>query len=74
MPSGGLRAAATSPSPHADAATHTPAEMPADQPADASSSGFIFYTGIGIAAIILLLSFAAFFRGGGAETGNPGPM
>jgi hypothetical protein len=72
MPSGGLRAAATSP--HGDAATHTPAEMPADEPADASSSGFIFYTGIGIAATILLLSFAAFFRGGGAETGKPGLM
>jgi len=74
MPSGGLRAAATSPSSHADAATHTPAEMPADEPADASSSSFIFYAGIGIAAAILLLSFAAFFRGGGAETGKPDSM
>jgi len=74
MPSGGLRAAATSPSPRGDAATHTPAETPADEPADASSSGFIFYTGVGIAAAILLLSFAAFFRSGGAETGKPGSM
>jgi hypothetical protein len=71
---GGLRAAATSPSPHADAATHNPVETPADEPADTSSSGFIFYTGVGIAATILLLSFAAFFRGGGAETGKSGSM
>jgi hypothetical protein len=72
MPSGGLRASAVSP--HADAAIHTPAETPADEPADTSSSGFIFYTGVGIATTILLLSFAAFFRGGGAETGKPGSM
>jgi hypothetical protein len=71
MASGGLRAGATSTPPPA---ARAPAETAAEGPADASSSGFIFYTGIGIAAMILLLSLAAFFRGGGAESGKPGSM
>jgi hypothetical protein len=73
MPSGGLRAAATSAPGHPDTASHAP-ESSAEEPADASSSGFIFYSGVGIAATILLLSLAAFFRGGGAEPGKPGSM
>jgi hypothetical protein len=47
-----------------------PAAEPAasgEAAADAGSSGFIFYTGIGTAAAILLLSLAAFFRGGSED-------
>ncbi len=60
--------------PRADAAVRTAPETPTDEPADASASGFIFYAGVGIAATILLLSLAAFFRGGGGEAGKPRSM
>ena len=49
---------------------HPASETTPEEPADAGSSGFIFYAGVGIAAIILLLSLGAFFRGGGSEPGK----
>jgi len=60
--------------PRTDVAARAAPESSTDQPADASASGFIFYVGVGIAATILLLSLAAFFRGGGAEVGKPRSM
>ena len=53
-----------------EAAVHPASETTPEEPADAGSSGFIFYAGVGIAAIILLLSLGAFFRGGGSEPGK----
>jgi hypothetical protein len=53
-----------------DATVRPASETAPEEPADASSSGFIFYAGVGIAAIILLLSLGAFFRGGGSEPGK----
>lgn len=44
-----------------------------DGTGDASSSGFIFYTGLGVAAAILLLSFGAFFRSSTDEHPGTGP-
>jgi LPXTG-motif cell wall-anchored protein len=38
---------------------------------DTGSSGFIFYTGVGIATVVLLLSLAAFVRSRDAEAGRP---
>ncbi|HEY2396041.1 MAG TPA: hypothetical protein VGH81_08720 [Rudaea sp.] len=69
-----LRTSATAVAPRADAAVRPASETTPEEPANAGSSGFIFYSGVGIAAIILLLSLAAFFRGGGGEPGKPRSM
>jgi hypothetical protein len=63
------RAGAPSASPRAEDAARAASE--AEIPADASSSSFIFYTGLGLAAAIVLLSLAAFVRGGSEEAGKP---
>src|SRR5262249_14418484 len=52
----------SSPPPRADPSRTVP-ETPPEEPAVANSS-VIFYAGVGIAAVVLLLSFAAFKRGG----------
>lgn len=39
--------------------------------ADGSANGYVFYTGVGIAGIILALSFAGFMRAGNSESGRP---
>jgi len=44
---------------------------PGDATPDASSSNFIFYSGSGIAAFILLLSAAAFVRSRNVDSGPP---
>lgn len=56
------RVAASSPA-RTEAPAKTVPETPPEEPADASSSGVIFYTGSGIAAVVLLLAFTAFMRG-----------
>jgi hypothetical protein len=56
------RVAASSP-PRPEPAPRAVPETPPQEPADASSSGFIFYTGAAIAAVVLMLSFGAFMRG-----------
>jgi len=43
---------------------------PPSATADGSANGFVFYTGAGIAAIILALSFAGFMRAG-KDSGRP---
>jgi hypothetical protein len=73
LPATGTRPPPAGTSARPDAAVRTAAETPAEDAA-ASSSGFIFYTGIGIAATILLLSLAAFFRGGGEDSAKPRSM
>lgn len=45
------------------AAAKSQPEAPADENADGASTGYIFYGGIAIAGVILLLSAAAFVRG-----------
>ena len=74
LPATGVRPPPAGTSARPDAAVRTAAETPVEDAADASSSGFIFYTGIGIAATILLLSLAAFFRGGGVDSAKPRSM
>jgi hypothetical protein len=69
-----LRTSAASVAPRADAAAHPASETAPEEPANTGSTGFIFYVGVGIAAIILLLSLGAFFRGGGGEAGKPRGM
>ena len=39
--------------------------------ADGSANGYVFYTGVGIAGIILALSFAGFMRAGSGDGGRP---
>lgn len=39
--------------------------------ADGSENGYVFYTGVGIAAIILALSFFGFMRAGNSDSGRP---
>ena len=53
----------------ADAAARITPEAAPEEPADGGSSAFIFYTGVGIAAVLLLLSVAAFMRSGSDD--NP---
>jgi len=65
-----LRTSAATAPQRPEAAVHPASETTPEEPADAGSSGFIFYAGVGIAAIILLLSLGAFFRGGGSEPGK----
>lgn len=65
-----LRTPAATAAPRPDATVRPASDTAPEAPADASSSGFIFYAGVGIAAIILLLSLGAFFRGGGSEPGK----
>jgi hypothetical protein len=54
----------------ADSVPHARPEAPPVEEADASSGGFIFYTGLGIAGVILLLSVGAFMRGRTDESGG----
>ena len=46
------------------------ATAPAAATADGSANGFVFYTGMGIAGIILALSFAGYMRAGN-DSGRP---
>jgi hypothetical protein len=46
------------------------ATTPAAATADGSANGFVFYTGMGIAGIILALSFAGYMRAGN-DSGRP---
>jgi hypothetical protein len=54
----------------ADSVPHARPDAPPVEEADASSGGFIFYAGLGIASVILLLSVGAFLRGRTDESGG----
>jgi hypothetical protein len=54
----------------ADARPVAKVESAPEEPADASASSVIFYSGTGLAAAIMLLSFGAFARGNAEETGR----
>jgi hypothetical protein len=69
-----LRRAGTAPARTEDAPRPIAEPTATEGAADTGSSGFIFYTGIGTAAAILLLSLAAFFRGGSEEGTKSRPL
>lgn len=61
-PATSSRVGTTVAAPRSDASVRTTPETPSDDSADSGSGSFIFYTGIGIAAVIVLLAVAAFMR------------